>query len=79
MVDYRLPGINGIELIHKIRARHAQVKVIIISGMLDRRSREEMLNAGAVAVFNKPISLADFLDAVERSAANHDWATPEKA
>ncbi|HEY5903655.1 MAG TPA: response regulator [Anaerolineales bacterium] len=67
IVDYRLPGINGIELIHKIRARHPQVKVIIISGMLDRKSREEMINAGAVAVFSKPISLADFLDAVERS------------
>jgi CheY-like chemotaxis protein len=65
--DYRLPGMTGIELIHKIRARHPEVKVILISGMTDRRSRDEILNAGAVASFDKPIPLADFLDVVERS------------
>ena len=35
--------------------------------MSDRKAREEMLNAGAVAIFDKPIPLADFLDVVERS------------
>lgn len=67
VADYRLPGMNGIELIHKIRARQPEIKVILISGMSDRKSRDEMLNAGAVAVFDKPISLGDFLGAVERS------------
>jgi hypothetical protein len=35
--------------------------------MTERKARDEMLNAGAVAIFDKPIPLADFLDAVERS------------
>ena len=35
--------------------------------MTERKAREEMLKAGAVAIFDKPIPLADFLDAVERS------------
>ncbi len=65
--DYKLPGISGIELMHKVRARHPDVKVILISGMTDRKARDEMLNAGAVALFDKPIPLADFLDVVERS------------
>jgi hypothetical protein len=34
--------------------------------MTERKAREEMLNAGAIAMFDKPIPLADFLDAVER-------------
>jgi CheY-like chemotaxis protein len=67
VADYRLPGMNGIELIHKIRARQPEIKVILISGLTDRKSRDEMLNAGAVAVFDKPIPLGDFLGAVERS------------
>lgn len=67
VADYLLPGMTGIELVHKIRARNPDVKVILISGLLDRRAREQMLNAGAVAVFTKPIPLADFLDVVERS------------
>jgi CheY-like chemotaxis protein len=67
VVDYLLPGMNGIELMHKIRARHPDVKVILVTGMSDRRVRDEMLNAGAIAIFDKPIPLADFLDTVERS------------
>ena len=67
VADYRLPGITGVELMHKIRARFPDVRVIIISGVTDRKARDEMFNAGAVAVFDKPISLKDFLDAVERS------------
>ncbi len=67
VTDYLLPGITGIELMHKVRARHPDVKVILITGMSDRKAREDMLNAGAVATFDKPIPLADFLDIVERS------------
>lgn len=67
VADYLLPGISGVELMKKVKARNADLKVIFISGMTDRKARDEMLNAGAVAMFDKPIPLADFLDAVERS------------
>src|SRR5512141_1393856 len=65
--DYLLPGISGVELMHKIQARSPELKVIFISGMTDRKVRKEMVNSGAVAIFDKPIPLADFLDAVERT------------
>ncbi len=67
VTDYLLPGITGVELMRKIRARNTELKVIIISGVTERKARSEMLNAGAMAIFDKPIPLADFLDAVERS------------
>jgi CheY-like chemotaxis protein len=67
VADYRLPGISGVEMMRKIRARNADLKVIFISGVTARKAREEMLGAGAVAIFDKPIPLADFLDSVERS------------
>ena len=67
VTDYLLPGINGIELMHKMRVRYPDVRVILITGLNQRKVREEMLNAGAVAIFNKPVPLADFLDTVERS------------
>jgi len=66
VTDYLLPGMNGVELMHKVRARHPEVKIILISGMTDRKMRQEMLDAGALAIFDKPIPLADFLDVVER-------------
>src|SRR5512138_437730 len=67
VTDYRLPGMNGIELMHKMRVRQPDVRVIILTGVSDRKAREEMRNAGAVAIFDKPVPLADFLDIVERS------------
>lgn len=66
VTDYMLPGMSGIELMHKVRARNPEAKVVLITGVTDRRVREEMLNAGALAIFDKPIPLADFLDVVER-------------
>src|SRR5918996_3587083 len=67
VADYLLPGISGVELMYKIRRRYPELRVIFISGMTERKARNEMLNAGAVAMFDKPVPLADFLDAVERS------------
>jgi two-component system, response regulator, stage 0 sporulation protein F len=66
VADYKLPGISGVELMRKIRVRHPDIKVIFITGMTDKTMRDEMLNAGALAVFDKPIPMADFLDVVER-------------
>src|SRR5512141_1759328 len=67
VTDYLLPGISGVELMRKIRVRSPELKVIFISGITERKARDEMLGGGAVAIFDKPIPLADFLDSVERS------------
>jgi CheY-like chemotaxis protein len=66
IADYKLPGMSGVELMHKVRTRHPEAKVIFITGMTDKKMRDEMLNAGALAIFDKPIPMADFLDVVER-------------
>lgn len=66
ITDYKLPGITGVELMHKIRSRHQDARTVLVSGVTERKAREEMLNAGALAVFTKPVPVADFLDAVER-------------
>ncbi len=66
VTDYKLPGMSGVELVGRILTRHPGAKIIVISGVTDAKSRKEMNNAGAMAVFEKPIPIADFLDAVER-------------
>ena len=67
--DYKLPGMTGVELMNKVRAKNPDVKTILITAMNDRKSRDEMREAGAMATFDKPIPLADFLDMVERALA----------
>ncbi|MEW5939174.1 MAG: response regulator [Chloroflexota bacterium] len=65
--DYKLPGLTGVELLAKMRSRNPDMKSILITAATDRKARDEMRNAGAIATFDKPIPLADFLDVVERS------------
>lgn len=79
VADYRLPGMTGVELMRKVRVKYPDVRVILITGMTDRKSREDILNAGAAAVFNKPISLTDFLDVVERSLGLERIILPDEA
>src|SRR5512132_1763839 len=55
VADYLLPGMSGVELMRKVKARTPDLKVIFISGMTDRKARQDMLGAGGVAVFDKPI------------------------
>jgi CheY-like chemotaxis protein len=62
----RLPDIPGIELMHGFRAIRPDLRVIMITETSERGKRDEILNAGALAVFEKPVPLGDFLDAVER-------------
>jgi len=80
VADYKLPGMTGVELVGRIRTRHPGAKVILVSGMNERTARQEMMNAGALAVFDKPVVIAEFLDTVERGLGLVETMfTPETA
>jgi CheY-like chemotaxis protein len=64
--DVRLPGMSGLDLIAKIRKRSPELKVILITGADDSKTRHQVAEAGADAFFYKPLEIADFLDTVER-------------
>ncbi len=78
VVDYRLPGINGIELIEKARARQPDIKIIVISAVQDPAARQAMQKANPIAIFNKPVSLGDFLNTVERALGLQSVILPEE-
>jgi DNA-binding response OmpR family regulator len=67
VADFRLPGITGVELTKKMQARNPAMKVILITGVTDPKIRADIAKAGADAYFTKPVPMADFLDAVERT------------
>ncbi len=67
IADVRLPGISGLELMDKLKARSPEAKVILVSGVTDPKLRQQVAQAGADAFFFKPIDVPEFLDAVERT------------
>ena len=66
VTDVRLPGISGLEVLRRMRTSYPDLKIILITGVLDPVIRRNVADAGADAFFLKPIEVADFLDAVER-------------
>lgn len=62
ITDIHLPGISGLELLRKIRAKHPTVKIIVISGMPDSDIADKVREAGGNIFLRKPIEMALFLD-----------------
>lgn len=78
VADILLPGITGLELMNRFKAKHPEIKVILISGVSDPKIRQQVAQAGADAFFFKPIEIADFLDAVERALGLVDTILPSE-
>lgn len=64
VVDVRLPGISGLELVEKVHLRNPALKVILITGVEDEDIRQRVMEANVDAYFFKPIVFGEFLRAV---------------
>ncbi len=54
--DVNMPGMNGIELLRKIKQSKHELPVIIMSGDADTWTTNEALREGACAVLEKPFA-----------------------
>ena len=64
ITDIRLPGISGLEMLRKIRDRHPQVKIVMMSGITDSDIEERARDAGANIFMHKPIEMPFFLNTI---------------
>ena len=76
--DVILPGMTGLELMDKLKSKNPHLKVILVSGVTDKKIRRNVAEAGADAFFFKPIELADFLDGVERTLGMVETMLPSE-
>jgi DNA-binding NarL/FixJ family response regulator len=66
VVDVTLPGINGVDLIKRIRARNATVRILVASMHDESLFAERCLRAGANGYINKESATQDVLEAVNK-------------
>jgi CheY-like chemotaxis protein len=64
VVDVRLPGISGLELVEKVHGRNPQLKIILITGVEDNTIRQQVTEAQVDAYFYKPIVMDEFIQTV---------------
>jgi len=67
VLDLRMPGMSGLDLLRHLAARGTRIPVIILTAYRDDETRRRSLDAGAVEFLEKPFQSAALLDAV-RSA-----------
>jgi len=82
--DIRMPGMNGIELVRKLKSDGNECPVILITGHGDVALAVEAMKAGAVDFIEKPFDDAVLLDAIRaaleaRSSSPGDSASRAEA
>lgn len=68
LLDVQMPGRDGIAVTREVRARHADVVVVVMTASRDPIWRDRALEAGAAALVVKDGSLEALLDAIRGAA-----------
>lgn len=56
VIDYRMPDIDGLELVERLRNRGVALPVLLISGRVTRSLRDRASGLGIRDVLEKPLS-----------------------
>jgi len=75
IVDVRLPDVNGIEILHIIKKRIPEVKVLIYSGLLDLNTVKLAYNGEADGIVEKPASLDEFKTAIKSTSSGKQYCS----
>jgi two-component system CheB/CheR fusion protein len=67
LVDAYLPGMNGIELLHRLNGAGHRLPAIMITGNSDVHMAVEAMKAGAMDFIEKPIGGAELLAGIARA------------
>jgi len=69
LVDLRMPGIDGLGLIERLKARGAKLPIVVVTGHGDVPLAVRAMKAGAIDFIEKPYSNQTILDAVRQALA----------
>lgn len=67
ILDYRLSGISGLDVLEKLCQRRLSTRTIMISASGDEDVRARAQKLGAYDFFSKPFDVDNFLRVVERA------------
>ena len=68
LVDYRLPGLDGVETTAAIRETCPQAAVVVLTATAETGEIAALLEAGAVACLTKDREFGDIVHAIRRAA-----------
>ncbi|MCK5450597.1 MAG: response regulator [Candidatus Omnitrophica bacterium] len=67
IIDYKMPEMNGVELLAHIRESHPEVPVIMLTAFISNDLIQQAKDAGATKVLSKVLWPSDLLEQINSS------------
>src|SRR4029077_13600777 len=68
LMDYRLPGMDGVQATAAVREAHPEIGVVCLTASANAREIEALYEAGAAECLTKDQEHEDIVDAIKRAA-----------
>lgn len=68
LLDIRMPGMSGLELLEELTERHPEWPVVMLTGHAEVGAAVQSFRSGAVHFLSKPFKKAELLDALRECA-----------
>ena len=65
LLDVRMPGISGLEVLEKVKEDHPALPVILLTAFIDVRDAVSAIKTGALDYLEKPVDLDELVAAVD--------------
>ncbi|MFP5213571.1 MAG: response regulator [Acidobacteriota bacterium] len=70
VLDLRMPGMDGLEVLRRVKADYPRVQVIILTAHGSERDRDRGLQLGAYEQLQKPVYINDLINTMEQAYCN---------
>jgi two-component system, NtrC family, sensor kinase len=67
VLDVKMPGMDGIETLHRIKEKHPDAEVIMLTGHTSTRDGVDGIKSGAFDYLSKPIELEHLISKIEQA------------
>jgi DNA-binding NtrC family response regulator len=71
ILDVKMPGMDGVETLKRIKQRYPRIEVIMLTGHATADSAVEGLKSGATDYLQKPTGVEDLIAKAEQAFARH--------
>lgn len=67
ILDLKMSGIDGIEVLHRVKKTNPNIEVIILTGHCGEVNRETCMEMGAFAYLQKPLNINEFSEVLQQA------------
>jgi len=71
VLDLRMPGLGGMEVLRRVKEAHPFVEVIILTGFGSDEDEAQARRLGAFDYLRKPVDLSDLVATIRRAGRVH--------